>query len=463
MLFNAGVLTKSDLSEINNNSPKVFESFKNQNLLFENGIIDNRPSTIVKVEKSCDDVKSLLDANRDTRGDLIEDVLCGDIGELVDSWSYYYENPTDLVDNLNKENEQRVIDEISRITGYEKLIIEENGIRYYLNGEDEDFDKDSFDNIIRVLASAQNSADNTDYYNYLYKEIENSLEELGEVYSLNDEGVKMTVDLSNHLTMDEISERMDEYEFTDISDLFEELISRGEIDLPNFSIDDRYSAYGSNKDFNSYVSDSDFEQGYKKGGSVGGNIESTKIDDFVELKYIQNGKKLGYLNYYFDTDGTFSPYLNYKNELYIDMVQVKSQYRGKGIAKQLINKAIEDAKKLGIQVVTLKRDVGMGCLYGSEYDTYLKKIYSSIGFVETWTEKESEESGGEKNICAMHYTTFDANNPDIRYELGGEITLTTEQVENKLGRNLHWWNDDVVTINGIEYKKVFLRPEYVKK
>ena len=63
-------------------------------------------------------------------------------------------------------------------------------------------------------------------------------------------------------------------------------------------------------------------------------------------------------------------------------------------------------------------------------------------------------------------TTFDSNNPDIRYaegghlESGGELTLTSEQVENKLGRKLHWWNDDVVTINGTEYKKVFLKPEY---
>jgi hypothetical protein len=321
-LFNAGVLTKLDLREINENNPQIFESFKNQNLLFENGIIDNSPSTLVKVEKSCDDVQPLLNVGRNISDDLIKNVLCGDIGELTDSWSYYYENPSDLVDNLNKENEQRVIDEISRITGLEKSVVEENGISYYLEGEDEDYDKDSFDNIIRVLASAQNSADNDDYYKYLYKEIENSLAELGEVHSLNDEGVKMTIDLSNRLTIDEIVESMDRYEFTDISDLFYELVARGEIDLPNFSIDDRYSAYGSNEDFNSYVADSDFEQGYKKGGSV-------KISD-------------------------------------------------------------------------------------------------------------------------------------IRYELGGEITLTTEQVEQKLGRNLHWWNDDVVTINGAEYKKAFLKPEYKK-
>ncbi len=51
-------------------------------------------------------------------------------------------------------------------------------------------------------------------------------------------------------------------------------------------------------------------------------------------------------------------------------------------------------------------------------------------------------------------------NPENKYELGGELTLTSEQVENKLGRKLHWWNDDVVTINGANYKKVFLKPEY---
>jgi RimJ/RimL family protein N-acetyltransferase len=33
-------------------------------------------------------------------------------------------------------------------------------------------------------------------------------------------------------------------------------------------------------------------------------------------------------------------------------------------------------------------------------------------------------------------------------------------VEQKLGRKLHWWNDDVVLIKGVLYKKVFLRPEY---
>ena len=75
--------------------------------------------------------------------------------------------------------------------------------------------------------------------------------------------------------------------------------------------------------------------------------------------------------------------------------------------------------------------------YGGAYEYVVNDIYKYTTLKDIW-EKSNK----------------------IKYELGGEITLTTEQVEKKLGRKLHWWNDDVVSINGIEYKKVFLRPEY---
>lgn len=49
-------------------------------------------------------------------------------------------------------------------------------------------------------------------------------------------------------------------------------------------------------------------------------------------------------------------------------------------------------------------------------------------------------------------------------ETGGSLSdlLSSQEVENKLGRKLHWWNDDVVYLSGIKYKKVYLRPEYKK-
>lgn len=59
-------------------------------------------------------------------------------------------------------------------------------------------------------------------------------------------------------------------------------------------------------------------------------------------------------------------------------------------------------------------------------------------------------------------TTFSSKKADIRYADGGYLseTLTIDEVENLLGRKLHWWKDDVVSINGVEYKKLFLKSEY---
>ena len=108
---------------------------------------------------------------------------------------------------------------------------------------------------------------------------------------------------------EDISTQMDYYEFHEVSDLFSEEVSRGSIDLPSFSIDSRYSPYGSSEDFNEYVSDSDLEEGYSKGGSLrpknissnkktkiknmkpsqkkyadGGNLEVSKEDYFIVVK-----------------------------------------------------------------------------------------------------------------------------------------------------------------------------------
>ncbi|HWY11578.1 MAG TPA: hypothetical protein VN026_09650, partial [Bacteroidia bacterium] len=40
------------------------------------------------------------------------------------------------------------------------------------------------------------------------------------------------------------------------------------------------------------------------------------------------------------------------------------------------------------------------------------------------------------------------------------MRLSISKVEEKLGRKLHFWNDDVVNIGGRKYKKVYLQPFY---
>jgi hypothetical protein len=90
--------------------------------------------------------------------------------------------------------------------------------------------------------------------------------------------------------------------------------------------------------------------------------------------------------------------------------------------------------------------------YTIEYEEY--KYEPSKEFIDFLKSKGYDGFQNNENILI-----FD-NKKLIQYSEGGEITLTTEQVEKKLGRKLHWWDDDVVSINGIEYKKVFLKPEY---
>jgi hypothetical protein len=52
----------------------------------------------------------------------------------------------------------------------------------------------------------------------------------------------------------------------------------------------------------------------------------------------------------------------------------------------------------------------------------------------------------------------------IKYADGGYLseTLTIDEVENLLGRKLHWWNDDTIILGNVKYKKIYLQPLYEK-
>ena len=101
MLLDAGIITLDELKEIIEREPDTFSSFGNQMKLYDRGIITEQPSTTFELKYDCDEVYRLLDISRDFRDDLVAEILCGDIGELSDGWSYYYDNPSDLV-NLTR-------------------------------------------------------------------------------------------------------------------------------------------------------------------------------------------------------------------------------------------------------------------------------------------------------------------------------------------------------------------------
>lgn len=138
-----------------------------------------------------------------------------------------------------------------------------------------------------------------------------------------------------------------------------------------------------------------------------------------DIEYMLDGEPIGKLSYVFQKPA-FSRVISdkYKSELFISVVEVEKEYRDKGVGVFLLYKAIADAKKLKVEVVTLKRDSGVGCAYGSEYDNYLKRIYSGVGFVESFT-KQQTDADDELNLCAMH---LDMKNYKSKFGEGGIIT-----------------------------------------
>lgn len=269
-LLNSDAISIEEAKEIVKDNEKDFVGFKNQLALYNADIIDTKPSTTIVIVEKAKYVSDLLRVDRDLGKKIIENILEGDTYDIYDNFYYYYKDGgyENIINDLDDENEQRFIDEIVRLTGLEKYIVEENGVEYYLTGQDDEFDKDLFDNLIRVLCQAQNDADRDDYSDYLYKELKDSLEELGDVEYLNDEGIKITIDMNNFFSDEEIAEKMEYYEFDDIYDLFYEAIRNDDIELPRFSISDYYHPSPSIKDFNSFVSDMSLEDGYENGGDI---------------------------------------------------------------------------------------------------------------------------------------------------------------------------------------------------
>ena len=164
--------------------------------------------------------------------------------------------------------ENLIFKKISEITSLPIEEVSENGIKYYLSGEDENFEQDDFSSIFDTINRALSDAEGSDMYNYYYKEIKNALEELGNVLSHHDEGVKMEIDLLKiPLTYKEISQIMEDKEIDDLEEVFSEAIYSGEIDLPKFNPDDRFQPSADRKEFNSYLRDIGFDE-YKNGGEL---------------------------------------------------------------------------------------------------------------------------------------------------------------------------------------------------
>ena len=255
-------MTNEQVKELYGIKPDMFNDFAGQFMLYEAGLVDEAPNTIFTIEKDVDYVVDLLRVDRSTSDSLVTQVLSGETYDLINA-DYYYEdaneNAGNYVDELKRFDYDSVIDKIVEITAYDKEEVKENGAEYYLNGEDENFDSDSFDDIKRAIGNALAVATEDDYVTYLRNQIVSALEELGTIKKLDDTGLVLSVDLSNLLGMSVIDAYMKDLESESLEDVFFEAKSQGEIELPELSIDDRYEPYPD--DWQEYFDINNYEEG----------------------------------------------------------------------------------------------------------------------------------------------------------------------------------------------------------
>ena len=279
-------MTKEELKELYEINPDIFSDFAGKYMLYEAGISSERPNTTIVIEKSPEYVADLLRLDSDLSDEVVEKVLTGETHDWFngsDSWSYYFENAGDYVDNLNEENYEEVIDKIVEITGLDKSVVKENGAKHYLDGQDEEFDSDNFDDIKRAIGSALSNAEEDAYVKYYYEQIEDALSELGTIKKLNYDGVELEIDLSDLMSISAISSYMNDLETESLEDVFFEAESQGEFELPNLSIDDRYTPYP--EDINSHF---DIDN-YEKGGSL--RPKNAKIKNKIKIKNMKPSQR----------------------------------------------------------------------------------------------------------------------------------------------------------------------------
>ena len=234
-------MTKEEIKELYEINPELFDTFSSRYVLFDAGLTDEKPNSEFVMYQDVKYINNLL--STDVRDDIFEEYFTSGSSEIYEAdFSYYYENAGDYVDDLKPNQYEEVINKIVEITGLDKEVVEENGAKHYLDGYDDDFTKYDFEDISRAMASALTQAEEDDYSNHFYSTLKSSLEELGEVQELNDTGLTLKVDLSKLLNPNQIGSYMESLETESLEDVFWEAQREGEITLPNFYLDDRYTA-----------------------------------------------------------------------------------------------------------------------------------------------------------------------------------------------------------------------------
>ena len=251
--FKLSDLPEQTIKELYENRPELFSSRPMQRLLGQMGIIEVEPlPTTFTLEIIPRHIYYYIDGGWDktytTPGvpgerrnvSIFVEIMQGDAWGLWNNDGYedlgaYFQY------TIDNETEERLWDIVRKMAQRDGIELDED-----LDLEDAIKEVDNDWEIRNAISGAINDADADDYVNYLQNQVKSALEEYGNVYEFDDTGVKIQVDLSNlvdveDMEIDEIFEdnlkRDGSYNFEGV---FDRLIDNNIIEKPNFEIDDRW-------------------------------------------------------------------------------------------------------------------------------------------------------------------------------------------------------------------------------
>jgi hypothetical protein len=251
--FKLSDLPEETIKELYQNRPELFESRTMQRLLGQMGIIEVEPlPTTFTLEIIPNHIKYYIDGGWDktytTPGvpgerryvSIFVEIMQGDAWEL---WSNdgYEDLGSYFQYTIDNETEERLWDIVRKMAQRDGIELDED-----LDLEDAIKEVGNDWEIRNAISGAINDADADDYVNYLQNQVKSALEEYGNVFEFDDTGVKIQVDLSNlvdveDMEIDEIFEdnlkRDGSYNLEGVLD---RLIDENIIEKPNFDYDERW-------------------------------------------------------------------------------------------------------------------------------------------------------------------------------------------------------------------------------
>jgi len=256
--------TPEQIKQMYHDNPELFVKRRHKKLLQQIGV-ENAQGADMWFELNMDagEIGKLVDGDyvvrnyTDSRGVkrkvwFFETLLSGDYWELFDNNSGEWEIGLEYY--ADEENKDIIWDLIKSITNPDE--IEGLSLKNAINEYDRDHE------IRNALSNAMNACETDSYYVYTKGILKNCLEEYGEVLQLNDEGVRIKINLEK--VIDDTSTDEDDLDgyFENCNDelecVFFEILGIY-YDKPKYDVDDRWTPDINDRDFNdslnSYLGD----------------------------------------------------------------------------------------------------------------------------------------------------------------------------------------------------------------